>query len=136
MHASPVDLRTRPKVFGIALFHASPHRWHTIYTIQSDLHSTLHWLYQMYRTEVSNWFHAATNPPPPNGPLIKSNTTPERAWVSYAGLLRVCFFHAEGVSCTTMSRYFESGTMTSSYFLVRNRRSLTSSCSSPSAVFT
>ena len=39
-------------------------------------------------------------------------------------------YYAGGVSCTTMKMYFASGTMTSSYFFVRSRRSFTSSCSS------
>lgn len=37
VHALPLGLPAHPKVFGIAAFHADPHRWHIIYAIQSDL---------------------------------------------------------------------------------------------------
>lgn len=41
---------------------------------------------------------------------------------------------AAGVSCTTMRRYFASGTMTSSCFLVRTRNSFSSSYDSNASV--
>lgn len=65
------------------------------------------------------------------GPLAR-DVWPPPPPISRGNQLAHCMFdfgsQAGGVSCTTIRRYFGSGTMTSSCFFVRNRKSRISSC--------